>query len=86
MPMNRDEMRRQALKFYYAHNLYGTDESIRLRARFGELWRVGSDDTADPAALSASLATLMAEPGWESFVQELIKDMSAASVNTYDSD
>lgn len=86
MPLSRDEMRRQALKFYYAHNLYGTDESIRLRARFGELWRVGSDDTADPAALSASLATLMAEPGWESFVQELIKDMSAASVNTYDSD
>lgn len=86
MPLDHDEMRRQALQFYYAHNLYGTDESIRLRARFGELWRVGSDDTADPAALSASLAALMAEPGWESFVQELIKDMSAASVNTYDSD
>jgi hypothetical protein len=50
------------------------------------MFKVGSDETADPAALSTSLAALMAEPGWESFVQELIKDMSAASVNTYDSD
>lgn len=82
MPLNRVEMRRQALEFYYSHNLHGSEESLRLRARYRELFKVGSEDMADPAALSTSLAALLAEPGWESFVDELIKDMSVVPAKT----
>lgn len=78
MPISRDEMRRQALQFYYLHNLYGSDESLGLRDSFRELWKVGSDDAADPAALSHSFAALLAEPGWQAFLLELIEDISVS--------
>ncbi len=78
LPLSREQMRQQALQFYYAHNLHGTTEALSLRARFGELFKVGNDTSAPPEALAHSLEALRAEPAWALFVQELIQDMQAA--------
>jgi hypothetical protein len=39
LPVSKAEMRRQALAFYYMHNLYGDDEEKVLQRAFVEFWR-----------------------------------------------
>lgn len=78
-PLSREQMRLQALQFYYAHNLHGSDRSLALRSRFAKLF-VAAGDTKDPTAISTALAALRGEPAWADFVQELIQDMSSPSL------
>jgi hypothetical protein len=80
LPSSREEMRHQALQFYYAHNLHGTPETLALRARFGALFKTGNDNAAPHDALAQCLRTLCAEPAWRLFIQELIQDMRASIV------
>ena len=47
MPVEAKKMRRQALSFYYMHNLYGDADDLALRTRFIALWkRCQSTDTS----------------------------------------
>ncbi len=39
-PIDKAELRRQALAFYYMHNLYGTREELALRGHFVNFWKV----------------------------------------------
>jgi hypothetical protein len=38
-PIDKTEMRRQALAFYYMHNLYGASDELALRQCYVELWK-----------------------------------------------
>ena len=51
--LSREAMREQALQFYYAHNLHGSDQALALRSRFANLFKA-SNDTTDPAALACA--------------------------------
>lgn len=81
LPLSREQMRLQALQFYYAHNLHGSPEALALRTRFGTLFKIGNDATAAPDALARSLDDLYAEPAWSQFVRELIQDMESSAVS-----
>ena len=39
MPVPHDEMRRQALAFFYMHNLYGSADALELRSLFNAWWK-----------------------------------------------
>ncbi|MEY2859809.1 MAG: hypothetical protein RL392_267 [Pseudomonadota bacterium] len=44
-----DELKRQALMFYYMHNLYGDDDAVALRTAFVNFWRsCNNSDTLVP--------------------------------------
>jgi hypothetical protein len=48
MPLSKDEMRQQALEFYYMHNLYGDRDLLALRKSYAAFWRAcNSQDTSD---------------------------------------
>ncbi len=79
LPLSREEMSKQALQFYYAHNLHGSAEAHALRASFGALFKVGNDPTAASDALARSLEAMRNLPAWSLFVQELIQDMGVSS-------
>jgi len=46
-PLSREQMRHQALAFYYMHNLHGDAESLELRSKFVSLWKASNNP--DPA-------------------------------------
>lgn len=76
LPLSREQMRHQALQFYYAHNLHGDAGALALRAHFGCLFRLGSDEGAQPDALAKALKAMRADTAWQAFVEQLIVDMN----------
>jgi len=54
MPLDAAEMRRQALMFYYMHNLYGDPDELALRADFVAFWTACNSD--DPSGNTAAQA------------------------------
>jgi hypothetical protein len=56
LPASKDEMQREALAFYYMHNIYGDDDRQQLRHAFVEFWkacnlgRVSKDNVLDAFA------------------------------------
>jgi hypothetical protein len=59
-----DEMRRQALAFYYMHNLHGEPHARELRTRFVEFWKVSESASPSPSAWRESLECLVDAPGF----------------------
>jgi hypothetical protein len=57
MPIDKIEMRRQALAFYYMHNLFGSPEELALRRRFVNFWKVCLERPA-PAELREKFTAL----------------------------
>lgn len=51
-------MRREALAFYYMHNLYGDAGELELRSLFIALWKTCQDPEASPGALLSALSDL----------------------------
>jgi hypothetical protein len=59
----KDQLRREALQFYYVHNMYGSDEQLSLRRAFTNLWRacnVGDQREVDILAALDHLTSLPA--------------------------
>ena len=63
-PASADEMRRQAMAFYYMHNLHGSDELRALRGRFVAFWAASHDDATTPDRWWGALEQLAASPGF----------------------
>lgn len=83
LPLSREEMRHQALQFYYAHNLHGDAGALSLRERFSTLFKTGLAVDEAPGALANCLADMRAEPAWSVFVLDLIQDMQAYEAGNY---
>ncbi len=74
-PLAEDEMRNQALAFYYMHNMYGSKESIDLREKFHKFWRLCDSSVTKPSLIVESLLELKKSCGWQMHINELEKDI-----------
>ncbi|MBT8534593.1 hypothetical protein G6725_01040 [Polynucleobacter paneuropaeus] len=72
LPINKNEMRRQALAFYYMRNLYGSEEDIELRKAYIELWRSCNVLQHDDEVILQALKHLRAQPAFKRFVCGII--------------
>jgi hypothetical protein len=72
MPVGLEEMRRQALAFYYMHNLYGDPETLALREKYVAFWKACHDPTTAAPALSARFNELRTSPAFHRSVQRLV--------------
>jgi hypothetical protein len=70
MPLERDEMRRQALAFYYMHNLYGSPQELALRSKYVDYWKVCIGEPT-VAELRARLQSLRNCAEFRGFVTQL---------------
>ncbi len=64
LPASAAEMKRQALAFYYMHNLHGTPEELALRSRSNAFWRVCCDGSATLDQLARAFDAMRQEPGF----------------------
>ncbi len=74
MSIDREYMRRQALEFYYMHNLYGSPEDLELRQHFIGLWRECQDPRSDIISAQSKLAALRDSPAFASRISQMLKD------------
>jgi hypothetical protein len=73
LPVDIIEMRRQALIFYYMHNIHGEPEQIALARSFAMLWKACNlPDISDNKILSA-LKNLRDQKAFHTFIHDLIK-------------
>jgi hypothetical protein len=62
-PMSASEMKREALAFYYMHNLHGEPAARALRNAFVDYWKASGDAESD-GAWSTALEQLVTLPGF----------------------
>lgn len=68
MPLGKREMRRQALAFYYMHNLFGGSELQALRRQLAAIWRMSETMEDDGRKLLNELIRLESLPAYDSLV------------------
>jgi hypothetical protein len=70
-PLAAAEMRRQALAFYYMHNLHLDEQQLVLRGQFIAFWKACHGGRASCADAVDELRTLRSVPAFKSFVASL---------------
>lgn len=73
VPIEVSEMRRQALMFYYMHNLYGTPDELALRQACSQLWYVCCAGEAKDDEVLSALKHLSDQRGFQTFINDLVK-------------
>ncbi len=73
LPMARDEMRRQALAFYYMQNLHGQCD---LRDKYAALWTVCNDREASAAEIVQRLGELRASAAFRESVEQVAASLA----------
>jgi hypothetical protein len=73
LPLPANEMQRQALAFYYMHNIYGGEENLALRRQFNAWFREVHDD--EGTQLVETLANFRELSGYNKFIDELVEDV-----------
>ena len=76
-PLPVDVMRKQALMFYYMHNLYGTDTERALASSFISLWRDCNFGDSTQEAITTHLKAFTALPGFDDFIARLASEGEA---------
>lgn len=71
LPLDKPEMRRQALMFYYMRNLFGSAEDIALRQAFIQLWRTCNVDNGGDEDVLVALHNMRDQPTFKKFVYDL---------------
>lgn len=71
LPVDKKEMQRQALIFYYMHNLHGSPDEIALRQAFIQLWRACNIGEGEDDEVIKALQNLRDQPAFKAFVQSL---------------
>lgn len=69
LPVPREEMQRQALAFYYIHNLYGDEEQLALRQAFVEFWKVCNMGGYNEEKVMRSFREMVDMPAFGRFVE-----------------
>jgi hypothetical protein len=78
--ISKSEMRRQALEFYFMHNLAETSEFTELRAGFAKFKNVCGKESLNPDQVVQSLSDLRGSNGWECHVKRLLQEISCISI------
>jgi len=81
MPVDRAEMRRQSLAFYYMHNLHGDADELALRRAFVQFWKECHNDDASDEQLVASFDGLRKLPAFGTFAAHLIDAIRRTDAN-----
>jgi hypothetical protein len=68
LPVNKEEMRRQALAFYYMHNLHGAADELQLRQAFATFWKACNLDDPTEAAVMRTFEALVSLPVFNRFI------------------
>jgi hypothetical protein len=71
LPVDKKEMRRQALMFYYMRNLYGSAEDIALRQAFAQLWRICNVENGEDVDVLSALKGLSEQPAFKKYISGL---------------
>jgi hypothetical protein len=74
MPVPKEEMQRQALAFYYMHNLSGADDERQLTSAFLAFWKACNVGDSAEEAVMRSFHDLVGLPAFVHFVASTIKD------------
>jgi len=72
LPVPKDEMRRQALEFYYMHNLHGDSDTLALRKRFIDFWRACNRADATDAGVVEHFRALRDSKGFKAQTARLL--------------
>lgn len=75
LPLSKEEMSRQALAFFYMHNLFGGDETLTLRSRYAAFWKDCHSPDASDAVLVQRLRDLSEAPGFEQQVMRMVDSL-----------
>ncbi|OYT92562.1 MAG: hypothetical protein CFE43_07915 [Burkholderiales bacterium PBB3] len=70
-PISKEVMQRQALIFYYMHNLFGDGDSLALKQAFVELWMACNMRKSSEAEVMSSFKALTKLPAFDRFVDRL---------------
>ena len=73
LPIDIIEMRRQALIFYYMHNIHGVPEEIALVRSFSTLWNACNQRDGNDSAVLSALKNLSNQKAFHTFIHDLIK-------------
>lgn len=68
LPSSKVQMQRQALAFYYMHNIHGDADLHVLRLAFAALWKTCNLNNATEQSIAAALNTLTKLPAFDRFV------------------
>jgi hypothetical protein len=71
MPQPKLEMQRQALAFYYMHNLHGEGDQSALRQAFVNLWKACNVGEISEGSVMQCFRALVSLPAFERFVDDL---------------
>ncbi len=69
--LSTEELRKQALSFYYMHNLHGTDTALASKAAFVELWKACNLGAPVEAQILEKLQALIRSPGFGDLIREM---------------
>lgn len=72
MPLPREEMQRQALAFYYMHNLHGVGNERELQQAFVAFWRACNVGIVTEDAVILSFQALVNLPAFDRFVKAMV--------------
>ena len=75
LPLSKEEMQRQALAFYYMHNLYGTREEQDLKIAFIHFWKTCNAVDPNPELIRKSLLKLKSIPEWSTHLSKIINGL-----------
>lgn len=69
--LSKEEMQRQALIFYYMHNLYGIGDELELRKAYVALWRICNMDEGEADGAIEAFQKLVGLPSFGQYVLEM---------------
>jgi hypothetical protein len=71
LPLTLEEMRRQALAFFYMHNLAGSADTLELRKRYVAYWKACHLESKKASDAVDALRQLHDAPGWQSVATDI---------------
>ena len=77
LPVSRAERQRQALVFYYMHNLYGAGDPSVLREAFVHFWKTSNVGVVTELELMQAFLALAQLPAFDRFVAALVRGRGA---------
>ena len=74
LPVSKEEMQRQALAFYYMHNLHGEDDEVELRRAFVAFWQACNIGESTEDKIVKCFQNMVRLPAFRKFVDTLVSN------------
>lgn len=79
-PASKEEMQRQALAFYYMHNLHGDPDTLLLRRAFLDFWKAANVGKSTEMGVISEFKALADLPAFDRFVRTMIPEVAGRLV------